>query len=106
MWSHVFAFVVFALVSNSKIIANTNIKITAYVFFWECYGFRSLVNFELIFTYGVSLHVVSSFPNIIYWRDCSFLIVSFWLLCCMFGEGNGTPLQYSCLENPMDGGAW
>ena len=27
---------------------------------------------------------------------------------CMetLGEGNGTPLQYSCLENPMDGGAW
>ena len=24
----------------------------------------------------------------------------------MIGEGNGTPLQYSCLENPMDGGAW
>ena len=23
-----------------------------------------------------------------------------------FGENNGTPLQYSCLENPMDGGAW
>ena len=23
-----------------------------------------------------------------------------------FGEGNGTPLQYSFLENPMDGGAW
>ena len=22
------------------------------------------------------------------------------------GEDNGTPLQYSCLENPMDGGAW
>ena len=22
------------------------------------------------------------------------------------GEGNGTPLQYSCLENPMDGRAW
>ena len=31
-------------------------------------------------------------------------------LSCFFklenGEGNGTPLQYSCLENPMDGGAW
>ena len=25
---------------------------------------------------------------------------------CKIGEGNGTPLQYSCLENPMDGGAW
>ena len=24
----------------------------------------------------------------------------------LMGEGNGTPLQYSCLENPMDGGAW
>ena len=24
----------------------------------------------------------------------------------LFGEGNGTPLQYPCLENPMDGGAW
>ena len=23
-----------------------------------------------------------------------------------YGEGNGTPLQYSCLENPMGGGAW
>ena len=22
------------------------------------------------------------------------------------GEGNGNPLHYSCLENPMDGGAW
>ena len=22
------------------------------------------------------------------------------------GEGDGTPLQYSCLENPVDGGAW
>ena len=22
------------------------------------------------------------------------------------GEGNGTPIQYSCLENPMDRGAW
>ena len=24
----------------------------------------------------------------------------------VYSEGNGTPLQYSCLENPMDGGAW
>ena len=28
------------------------------------------------------------------------------LLCSVSREGNGTPLQYSCLENPMDGGAW
>ena len=24
----------------------------------------------------------------------------------LYGEGEGTPLQYSCLENSMDGGAW
>ena len=28
------------------------------------------------------------------------------LVCCLFGDGNGTPFQYSCLENPMEGGAW
>ena len=27
-------------------------------------------------------------------------------ILCVYGEGNGTPLQYSCLENPIDGGAW
>ena len=27
-------------------------------------------------------------------------------LKCCHGEGNGKPLQYSRLENPMDGGAW
>ena len=25
---------------------------------------------------------------------------------CLIGGGNGTPLQRSCLENPMDGGGW
>ena len=27
-------------------------------------------------------------------------------LAYIHGEGNGTPLQYFCLENPMDGGVW
>ena len=27
-------------------------------------------------------------------------------ICVCHREGSGTPLQYSCLENPMDGGAW
>ena len=26
--------------------------------------------------------------------------------CVDYGEGSGTPLQHSCLENPMDGGDW
>ena len=44
--------------------------------------------------------------------------LSIWFLQCVcpavgllghkavLGEGNGTPLQYSCLDNPRDGGAW
>ena len=28
------------------------------------------------------------------------------IVATLIGEGNGTPLQYSCLENPMDGEAW
>ena len=47
-----------------------------------------------------------------YW--CSYLTVDsensfkpIWMhLASISGEGNGTPLQYSCLENPVDGGAW
>ena len=39
------------------------------------------------------------------WNKCR---VEFVLnrLRALSGEGNGIPLQYSCLENPMDGGAW
>ena len=42
--------------------------------------------------------------NLNYWttREVPFYIN----MCGPLGEGDGTPLQYSCLENPMDGGAW
>ena len=33
-------------------------------------------------------------------------IIPFAMIWLDLGEGNGTPLQYSCLENPMGGGAW
>ena len=33
-------------------------------------------------------------------------VKNMYYLALYSGEGNGTPLQYSCLENPMDGGAW
>ena len=40
---------------------------------------------------------------------CKYVILSFSRIVCTTTshiEGNGTPLQYSCLENPMGGGAW
>ena len=50
--------------------------------------FRSLIHFDFIFVYGV--------------RKCS----NFILLHVANGEENGNSLQYSCLEDPMDRGAW
>ena len=38
-------------------------------------------------------------PNVV-------LEANFYEIRELSGEGNGTPLQYCCLENPMDGGAW
>ena len=43
---------------------------------------------------------------------CNYLLINFIFVLFLFhahvifGEGNGNPLQYSCLENPMGGGAW
>ena len=55
-----------------------------------------LVSILLIF-----LHLCSSVI-----LTCSFLFLWYVFLVLVSGEGDGTPLQYSCLENPMDGGAW
>ena len=43
--------------------------------------------------------------NLALWKVSSISIVSSTAYVPVTGEGNGTPLQYSCLENPMDGGA-
>ena len=37
---------------------------------------------------------------------CCFTVKFCGYAALLFGEGDGTPLQYSCLEDPMDGGAW
>ena len=53
-------------------------------------------NFKILLeelSYLISLQQVAG------WNNWYFLVQ-------FIGEGNGTPLQYSCLENPMDGGAW
>ena len=70
------------------------------VFFFNCwtmvdlqccvnfYYTAKLYNIHILFHYGLSQDIKYS-P-----------------LCYIVREGNGTPLQYSCLENPLDGGAW
>ena len=39
------------------------------------------------------------------YQDCTERLHFHFSLSCI-GEGNGNPLQCSCLENPRDGGAW
>ena len=45
------------------------------------------------------------------WKLMPWILANWWICFYRYTficgrEGNGTPLQYSCLENPMDGGAW
>ena len=58
-----------------------------------CGSIQMTAAHQLVITFKSSLHVVPP------------LNVSH-LMLRHYGEGNGTPLQYSGLENPMDGGAW
>ena len=72
---------------------------------------------------GLFCHAIFDFRNWLKDDSLSPLPYSNTCLCCLsgeisshyhvcrwlvvgFGEGSGTPLQYSCLENLMDGGAW
>ena len=40
------------------------------------------------------------------WPDFPYLITKLLLCKLLYEEGNGNPLQFSCLENPIDRGAW
>ena len=66
------------------------------VFFW--FLSLSFMSTCMLTTILLSTCMLMTIVNI------QFLLIRF--LAISFGEGNGTPLQYSCLENPMDGGAW
>ena len=44
--------------------------------------------------------------QLVHWNKKGNIIHVGYFSTSIVGEGNGTPLQYSCLENPTDGGAW
>ena len=69
--------------------------------FWQSLLFIYL--FLINYLFGCAGHVGSLVAAC---RIFLFIFFSLVSTSGMFGEGNGTPLQYSCLENPMDGGAW
>ena len=62
----------------------------------------------------VRMGIIKKSTNNKCWRGCGEkgMLLNCWWECKLItatmkeGEGNGTPLQYCCPENPMDGGAW
>ena len=67
---------------------------------WDC------ANILYINIYNIFILILSIFS----WQERFYITFNACrilpYLSYITGEGNGTPLQYSCLENPMDGGAW
>ena len=70
------------------------------------------VNFQWLITTLLVFNALGSFANFLnhYCTVCSLAVsapnVLLMLLAVSAVEGNGNPLQYSCLENPGDRGAW
>ena len=71
---------------------------------WIVFHYRALPRFVYPF---VSWWTFKQFSLCSYY-EC--IVVTLYKFLCehtfSVGEGSGTPLQYSCLKNPMDGGAW
>ena len=61
------------------------------------------LNKALIFSFGRILFHRFYAPLVLLYKVIPFYLLSF---AKSNGEGNGNPLQYSCLENSMDRGAW
>ena len=68
--------------------------------FWQ----MLFLHLEMVMEKGMVTHsnyCLENFMNRAAWRATVYSVLNSWT-----GGGNGNPLQYSCLENPMDRGAW
>ena len=63
---------------------------------WSCSGTQVCLLYQTVSSMGVRNHVCLG--------NCCILSTEYKV--DIHGGGNGNPLQYSCLENPMDSGAW
>ena len=75
--------------------------------FWLHNFFPALLTITFLVTFDLLVWIVHRLKSsIVIWKEW---IGNFFFLIFLpynLGEGNGTPLQYSCWENPMDAGAW
>ena len=74
----------------------------------SCYPYFSLTGYKIEIPTTSSLGLISLSEWLTELRKTLYLLnhCLLWFIMKGYGEGNGTPLQYSCLENPMEGGAW
>ena len=82
------------IVSHSEYL---HISVYITLFFTLYLFFGTLYPFLILYLVSLSCHSKQDWEQELYHITHLFFFS---------GEGNGTPLQYSCLENPMDGGAW
>ena len=68
---------------------------------------KTMVTNNIYFILEIKQLQISLVEIYISWlRDSKEIKSIYVVLAQLLGEGNGTPLQYCCLEKPMDGGAW
>ena len=68
--------------------------------------YTHICSFFGYFSHTGHYRVLSRVPCAINCINRFLLVIYFTYSSVYMGEGNGDPLQYSCLENPMGGGAW
>ena len=73
---------------------------------WQTCGVKQVhwCHFPVVFCYFMSLHNILVILTIFQTFFFSLLLYMLWW--SVISAGNGTPLQYSCLENPMEERAW
>ena len=103
----------FVCFTSLSMTVSRSIHVTAHgimTFFFECWVIFHCIYYHIFFIHSSvdghlgCFHVLAIINNAEWTLGCMYLWNYGFLQMCE--EGNGTPLQYSCLENPMDGGAW
>ena len=75
--------------------------------FWFCWEQQQNKTHDLAWILASTLQVLHLICHIFFKIAVHSVYLSVvWHLYSIYGEGNGNPLQYSCLENPRDRGAW
>ena len=90
------------LLINSTLEIHVSLNTTIFLYLWTSdYCISSTQNplYHHSCKWKMTSHISDS-------RNCKMTANIYLVLTVCLGEGNGNPLQCSCQENPMDGGAW